>query len=146
MELEQLAELSKTILNTHVSAWLPCSLKVDPWPFPNSVQNEYYVPRDANSHYYFQCGWSRVKSEAERDDWENGELGQVRWKVPTQEDFTRQDAEAREGIAKFYDQEGGWDQEQPAMFDIELLMWRVFAGENARGIQKHEHTLGHFKR
>ena len=145
-ELEQLKVLSQTILNTHVSAWLPCCLKVDPWPFPNSVQNEYYVPRDAKSHYYFQCGWSRVTSETERDDWENGELGQVRWKIPTQEDFTRQDAEAREGIAKFYDEEGGWEHEQPALFDIELLMWRVFAGESARGIQKHEHTLGHFKR
>lgn len=142
----EMARFSEMQQETTVGLWMPCGLKVDPWPFPGVVHNEYYVPRDANSHYYFQCGWKRCKSEEEADEWANGELGQVRWKVPVVEDFTIQDAEAREGIAQFYYEEGGWDQEQLARSDVELLMWRVFAGEVARGIQKREHTLGHFKR
>lgn len=143
---EEIELLGASNYATKVGAWLPCSLTVDPWPFPGVVHNEYYVPRDANSHYYFQCGWSRVKSEQQAEDWANGQMGQVRWKVPVADDFTVQDAEAREGIAKYYAEEDGWQQEQPAAFDIELLMWRVFAGENARGIQQERHTRGLFKR
>ncbi|MFT4581592.1 MAG: carbazole 1,9a-dioxygenase terminal dioxygenase component [Gammaproteobacteria bacterium] len=131
---------------TKVGAWLPCGLTVDPWPFPGVVHNEYYVPRDADSHYYFQCGWAKVSSPEQAEQWANGQLGQVRWKGPVVDDFTVQDAEAREGIAKFYAEEDGWQQEQIAAFDIELLMWRVFAGDNCRGIQQQSHTQGLFKR
>ncbi len=143
---EEIKMLGASNYATKVGAWLPCALTVDPWPFPGVVHNEYYVPRDANSHYYFQCGWSRVENEQQAEDWANGQMGQVRWKVPVADDFTVQDAEAREGIAKYYAEEDGWQQEQPAAFDIELLMWRVFAGENARGIQQERHTRGMFKR
>lgn len=143
---EEIKLLGASNYATKVGAWLPCALTVDPWPFPGVVHNEYYVPRDANSHYYFQCGWSRVKNEQQAEDWANGQMGQVRWKIPVADDFTVQDAEAREGIAKYYAEEDGWQQEQPAAFDIELLMWRVFAGENARGIQQERHTRGLFKR
>ena len=143
---EEIELLGKSNYTTTVGAWLPCGLLVDPWPFPGVMHNEYYVPRDENSHYYFQCGWTRVKDAEEAEQWANGDLGQVRWKVPVADDFTVQDAEAREGIAKFYFEEDGWQQEQPALFDIELLMWRVFAGENARGIQEKRHTKGLFKR
>ncbi len=143
---EEIELLGASNYATKVGAWLPCALTVDPWPFPGVVHNEYYVPRDANSHYYFQCGWSRVGNEQQAEDWANGQMGQVRWKIPVTDDFTVQDAEAREGIAKYYAEEDGWQQEQPAAFDIELLMWRVFAGENARGIQQERHTRGMFKR
>ncbi len=143
---EEIKMLGASNYATKVGAWLPCALTVDPWPFPGVVHNEYYVPRDANSHYYFQCGWSRVHNEQQAEDWANGQMGQVRWKIPVADDFTVQDAEAREGIAKYYAEEDGWQQEQPAAFDIELLMWRVFAGENARGIQQERHTRGLFKR
>jgi len=103
------------------------------------------VPIDENSHYYFQCGWRRVSSEQERKDWE-GTLGHFNWRVPVVEGFTRQDAEAREGIAKFYAEENGWQNEIIAAYDIELIMWRIFASDNCRGIQKREHALGQFRR
>jgi len=143
---EEIALLGSSNYATKVGAWLPCGLTVDPWPFPGVIHNEYYVPRDANSHYYFQCGWTKVGNAQQADDWANGQLGQVRWKGPVADDFTVQDAEARESIEKFYAEEDGWQQEQTAAFDIELLMWRVFAGENARGIQHERHTRGQFKR
>ena len=129
-----------------VGLWMPCGLKVDPWPFAGVIHNEYYVPRDATSHYYFQCGWKACETDEEREEWIEGEQGRVRWHVPVVEDFTCQDAEAREGIAKFYNEEDGWEQEQLARADIELLMWRVFAGDTCRGIQTLEHTKGMFKR
>ena len=129
-----------------VGLWMPCGLKVDPWPFPGVIHNEYYVPRDATSHYYVQCGWKVCETDEEREQWTEGEQGRVRWHVPVVEDFTVQDAEAREGIAKFYNEEDGWEQEQLARADIELLMWRVFAGDTCRGIQTPAHTKGMFKR
>ena len=129
-----------------VGLWMPCGLKVDPWPFPGVIHNEYYVPRDATSHYYVQCGWKVCETDEEREQWIEGEQGRVRWHVPVVEDFTVQDAEAREGIAKFYNEEDGWEQEQLARADIELLMWRVFAGDTCRGIQTPAHTKGMFKR
>ena len=138
--------LGQHAFTTEVGEWLPCGLKVNPWPFPGVVHNEYYVPRDANSHYYFQCGWKRVENEEQAQEWAEGDLGQVRWKVPVVDDFTVQDAEAREFIHEFYASEDGWNQERTARFDIELLMWRVFAGEHCRGIQEERHTKGHFKR
>ena len=143
---EELALLDTSIFATQVSAWLPGSVKVDPWPFRGVVHNESFVPRDAESHYFFQCGWKRVENEKEREEWTDGQLGQVRWKIPVVNDFTEQDAEARESTHPFYMQEGGWEQERLAHFDVEILMWRLFAGENARGIQRPEHTRGHFKR
>ncbi|MEQ8388724.1 MAG: Rieske 2Fe-2S domain-containing protein [Alphaproteobacteria bacterium] len=142
-EIRAMGEVNYT---TKVGLWLPCGLKVDPWPYPGLFHNEYYVPRDATSHYYIQCGWRRVSSEAEREDWETGELGRVRWEVPVVEDFTSADAFAREGTTKFYDEEGGWELERLNQPDIELLMWRIFASDQARGIQKPDHTKGRFKR
>ena len=138
--------LMRDTQETKVGLWMPCGLKVDPWPFPGVIHNEYYVPRDATSHHYFQCGWKVCETDEEREEWTDGELGRVRWKVPVVEDFTVQDAEAREGIAKFYNEEDGWEQEQLARADIELLMWRVFAGDTCRGVQTIEHTKGLFKR
>lgn len=138
--------LIKTFVSCTVGLWMPCGLKVNPWPFPGVIHNEYYVPRDATSHYYFQCGWTRVENEQQRKNWEEGEMGQIRWKIPVVEDFTVQDAEARESIARFYAEEDGWNNEQMARFDIELLMWRVFASRHMRGIQTEAHTRGQFKR
>jgi carbazole 1,9a-dioxygenase terminal dioxygenase component len=133
-------------IGTTIGLWMPCGLKVNPWPFPNVVHNEYYVPRDDRSHYYFQCGWTRVKNDREREAWESGEVSRVRWEIPVCEDFTVQDAEARESIARFYREEDGWNNERLSRADIELLMWRVFAGECCRGIQKEAHTRGMFRR
>lgn len=146
MPEEQIRKMGELNYTTKVGLWMPCGLKVDPWPYAGLFHNEYYVPRDARSHYYIQCGWRRVKSEEERDLWENGELGRVRWEVPVVEDFTTADAFAREGTAKFYDDEGGWEHERLNQPDIELVMWRIFASENCRGVQKPDHAKGWFRR
>lgn len=130
---------------TDIGLWLPCGLLVTPFPAPGAFHNEYYVPIDAQSHYYFQCGWRRVKSEEEREAWE-GDLGYSKWKVPVVDGFTREDAEAREGINKFYAEENGWKNEIISGSDIELLMWRIFASENCGGVQTENHARGMFKR
>ena len=139
------AKAAHEVYKIDVGLWMPCGLIVNPFPGPGCVHNEYYVPIDENSHYYFQCGWKRVSSEKERKEWE-GTQGHFNWRVPVVEGFTRQDAEAREGIAKFYAEENGWQNEIIAAYDIELIMWRIFASDNCRGIQKREHALGHFRR
>lgn len=143
---EERAAMAENGYHGTVGAWMPCSLKVDPWPFPGVVHNEYYVPRDENSHYYFQCGWFRTKDEKLREDWANGEFGQMRWKIPVVDEFTIDDAHAREATHEFYAREGGWHNERAAPFDIELLMWRTFCSDRARGIQRPEHIRGEFPR
>lgn len=143
---EQRAAIEQNGYHGTVGGWMPCSLKVDPWPAPGIVHHEFYVPRDADTHHYFQCGWYRTTDAKLRDDWENGDFGQLSWKIPVVDHFTRDDAAAREATYEFYRSEGGWEQERAAPFDIELLMWRTFCAAQARGIQRVEHTLGRFAR
>lgn len=139
------AKAMHEVYKIDVGLWMPGGLIVNPFPGPGIIHNEYYVPIDEKSHYYFQCGWMRVRNEEERREWE-GALGHFNWRVPVVECFTREDAEAREGIAKFYGEEDGWRNEIIAAYDIELIMWRIFASDHCRGIQRPEHALGHFKR
>ena len=143
---EQRAAIEQNGYHGTVGGWMPCSLKVDPWPAPGIVHNEYYVPRDAHTHHYFQCGWYRTTDPKLKDDWENGDFGQLSWKIPVVDNFTVDDAQAREATYEFYKTEGGWENERIAPFDMELLMWRTFCADQARGIQRVEHTQGKFAR
>ncbi|WP_322062907.1 Rieske 2Fe-2S domain-containing protein [Paraburkholderia sp. J63] len=144
---ERLRELQEHDFEIDVALWLPCGTRISPWPSPGVSTGEFFVPRDANSHYYVQYGCRKVGSEAERKAWESGELGVPLWKVPNVDGFTKEDIEAREAIAKFYDAESGWDREVLMGCDLELLMWRRFASEHARGpVQQEKHVQGRFRK
>src|SRR5207249_918155 len=47
------------------SMWLPCGLKVDPFPTKGIIQFEWYVPIDERSHRYLVTWGKRVGSPAE---------------------------------------------------------------------------------
>ncbi|MEQ8389327.1 MAG: Rieske 2Fe-2S domain-containing protein [Alphaproteobacteria bacterium] len=123
-----------------VGLWLPCGLKVEDWPFKDVWHVEFYVPKDAGTHTYFQFGCKRVADETARRRWLESEHAEL-WKaIP--DDFTGEDAFARENMEKFYAEEDGWHRERLFRPDIELTMWRRFASEHARGIQTRDHAKG----
>src|SRR5205823_4203743 len=47
------------------SMWLPCGLKVDPFPVAGLIQFEWYVPVDERSHMYFVTWGKQATTEAE---------------------------------------------------------------------------------
>ncbi len=142
---EEIEAMLSLIRDTLVGLWLPCGLKVDPWPRHPITHYEFYVPKDEKTHIYFQFGAKRVASPQEYEAWVREE-GYYFWEVPVVHNFTVQDAFAREGMQKFYEEEDGWMRERLYRPDVELTMWRKFASEHARGIQTREHAKGVFKR
>jgi carbazole 1,9a-dioxygenase len=147
LSAEQLDALQTHDFEIDVGLWLPCGTRISPWPSPGVTTGEFFVPRDAHSHYYVQYGCRRVSSEDERRAWESGELGVPMWKVPNVDGFTKEDILAREAIAKFYNEEDGWDREVLMGCDLELLMWRRFASLHARGpVQQKKHMQGRFRK
>ncbi|WP_087687456.1 Rieske 2Fe-2S domain-containing protein [Pandoraea sp. PE-S2R-1] len=144
---ERLHALQTHDFEIDVGLWLPCGTRISPWPSPGVSTGEFFVPRDANSHYYVQYGCKKVSSEAERRAWESGEMGIPLWKTPNVDGFTKEDIQAREAIARFYHEEDGWDREVLMGCDLELLMWRHFASQHARGpVQEIKHTQGRFRK
>jgi len=142
---QEIQALKETSYEVDVGLWLPCTTKIDPWPFPGILTGECFVPIDEFSHRYIQYGWKRVTNEQEREEWESGELSELLWKDPTVDGFTNDDITAREALAKFYAEEDGFDRETLMAPDVELLMWRMFASQNARGgVQELKHKQGRF--
>lgn len=123
-----------------VGLWLPCGLKVDSWPYHGVWHVEFYVPKDAKTHTYFQFGCKRVANEAERKDWFDRGRHEMWEAIPNA--FTQEDAFARKEMEKFYAEEDGWHQERLFRPDVELTMWRRFASEHARGVQTRAHAQG----
>ena len=61
-----------------ISMWLPCALRVEPWPAPHLTQFEWYVPIDGERHIY----WNFVSSSKERielakQDWRQDRFAHV---------------------------------------------------------------------
>src|SRR5262249_40242668 len=50
------------------SLWLPCGLKVDPFPRADCMQFEWYVPNDEQSHHYIVTWGKRVKDSAQAEE------------------------------------------------------------------------------
>lgn len=141
-ELDEIAEYAHSC---EVGLWMPCMLKVDPWPEKPSIHFEAYVPRDAESHTYFQFGVLKTRDPKAAEEWMGGRA-QREWEEPTVEDFTIDDAFARKQLQKFYSEEDGWRRERLYRPDIELTMWRKFVTKHARGVQTRDHARGFFPR
>jgi carbazole 1,9a-dioxygenase terminal dioxygenase component len=119
---------------TNTSLWLPCGLKVDPFPLPDTIQFEWYTPRDGHSHYYIVTWGRQVKSEAEATMFVR-EMDAV-WKDMVVHSFNNEDVIAREAMERFYAEEDGWNREYLYRPDIIITEWRKLASKHNRGIQK----------
>ncbi len=107
---EELRMLANTDIARSVGLWLPCGLRVVGFPQPDISHYEWYVPKDENTHTYFQCGAKFVNSDEAREAWILNE-GHDAWEIPVVQGFTTEDRFAREGLQKFYGDEDGWHRQ-----------------------------------
>ncbi len=123
----------------NISIWLPCALRVAPWPKPNMMQCEWYVPADATSHYYLQMLGCRVKNDADIKEFERD--FEARWLPMALRGFNDDDVWAREGAEGFYANDAGWIEEHLYENDLAIVEWRKFASKYNRGLQRPEHLV-----
>ena len=116
------------------SMWLPCGLKVDPFPAPGIIQFEWYVPVDEHSHMYFVT-WGKHVSSDEDLRLFNQEVATY-WKHMVIDTFNVDDVMAREAMEVFYAEEDGWEKERLYRPDVIITEWRKLASAHNRGIQR----------
>jgi carbazole 1,9a-dioxygenase terminal dioxygenase component len=117
-----------------VSIWMPAGLKVDPFPAPDLIHFEWYVPVDERTHRYVITWGRRVHGAEERDRFEEEVRSVWRDRVTTQ--FNNDDVFAREGMAEFYSDEDGWYRERLFGPDVVITQWRKLVSRCARGVQR----------
>ncbi|MBV9120122.1 MAG: Rieske 2Fe-2S domain-containing protein [Chloroflexi bacterium] len=115
------------------SMWLPCGLKVDPFPFAGVIQFEWYVPVDEGSHTYFVT-WGTHASSAEQAEKFQEEMDH-HWRSLVIDNFNVDDVAAREAMEQFYAHEDGWRRERLHGPDLIITEWRKLASAHNRGIQ-----------
>ncbi len=123
---------SKNVTDT--SLWLPCGLKVNPFPAPDTMQFEWYVPQDEHSHHYIVTWGRRVTDQTQVGQFIR-EMDAV-WKDLVTHKFNNEDVIAREAMERFYADEDGWNREHLYRPDLVITEWRKLAGKHNRGIQK----------
>ena len=119
------------------SMWLPCVLKVDPFPVPRVTQFEWYVPIDETSHLYLQTLGKRVQTEPEAREWTHD--FETRWRTAALHGFNDDDVWAREATEPFYADDWGWINETLCEPDKSIIEWRKLASRHNRGVQRLEH-------
>lgn len=123
-----------------ISIWLPCALRVQPWPDPALTQYEWYVPVDGERHVYLRTLGKICGSEEEAADWRR-EFDR-HWCVFALAEgtgFNSDDIWAREAMEPFYRDDTGWLREQLFEADGNIVEWRKLASRHNRGIQQPEH-------
>ena len=120
-----------------VSMWLPCVLKVHPFPVPHVTQFEWYVPIDEGTHIYFQTLGKHVSTPEAAREWTND--FNSRWRTVALHGFNDDDVWAREATEPFYADDWGWINETLCEPDKTLVEWRKLASRHNRGIQRPEH-------
>ena len=116
-----------------LSIWMPGVLKVDPFPDPELVQFEWYVPVDVDSHMYWRVLAKRASAGAETEAFA-GEF-ESKWKSLALRGFNDLDIWAREGLQEFYKDDAAWTQEHLFKPDACKVEWRKLASRVHRGLQ-----------
>lgn len=121
----------------NISMWLPCALRVQPWPVPQLTQFEWYVPIDGERHLYLQTLGKRCVGPADEASFD--EEFHRRWVPKALDGFNDDDVWAREATQAFYADDSGWLKEQLFEPDGNIVEWRKLASTHARGIQTPQH-------
>lgn len=112
---------------------LPGFLRVNPFPAPEIVHFEWYVPVDERHHRYFQFS---VKWTVGLRAWRFRLAYWLWWRWLVHVNFNDQDARMVQLMDPFYAEEDGWNRERLFRPDVGLTTWRKYCHENARGVQK----------
>lgn len=121
---------------TDTSMWMPCGLKVDPFPAPGMIQFEWYVPIDERSHWYIVTWGKHVQADEEVQRFYADV--ETYWKEMVTGHFNNEDVLAREAMERFYAEEDGWHKERLFRPDLIITEWRKLASAYNRGIQRRE--------
>lgn len=122
---------------TDTSLWLPCGLKVDPFPVKGMTHFEWYVPIDEHTHYYVVTWGKRLSDERAKEQFVT-EI-ESHWRELVVDHFNDEDVHAREAMERFYAEENGWNRERLFRPDVIVTEWRKLASRCNRGIQKRNH-------
>jgi phenylpropionate dioxygenase-like ring-hydroxylating dioxygenase large terminal subunit len=112
---------------------LPGFLRVNPFPAPEIVHFEWYVPVDERHHRYFQFS---VKWTTGLKAWRFRLAYWLWWRWLAHVNFNGQDARMVQLMDPFYAEEDGWNRERLFRPDVGLTTWRKYCHENARGVQR----------
>lgn len=121
----------------NISMWLPCALRVQPWPVPALTQYEWYVPIDGDHHLYVQTLGKHCANAGEEAAWHDE--FHSRWLPKALDGFNDDDVWAREATQAFYADDSGWLKEQLFEPDGNIIEWRKLASAHARGRQRPQH-------
>jgi len=121
---------------------LPCFLRVNPFPAPEIVHFEWYVPVDERHHRYFQFS---VKWTTGLKAWRFRLAYWLWWRWLAHVNFNGQDARMVQLMDPFYAEEDGWNRERLFRPDVGLTTWRKYCHENARSVQKLPYARRSFK-
>jgi carbazole 1,9a-dioxygenase len=116
------------------SVWLPCALKVEPWPVLGMAHFEWYVPVDEGNHRYFIAWATPAKSEAERAKFT--EEVHTHWKHVGYENFNKTDLAANLACQESTEGVRYGRNQVLCESDGYTIAWRRFASKHNRGIQR----------
>jgi carbazole 1,9a-dioxygenase terminal dioxygenase component len=116
-----------------LSIWMPGVLKVDPFPDPEIIQFEWYVPVDVDEHTYWRVLGKRASTPKDVEAW--GIEFHSRSEALALRGFNDLDIWAREGLEEFYKNDEGWTNEHLFKPDACKIEWRKLASRYNRGIQ-----------
>jgi carbazole 1,9a-dioxygenase terminal dioxygenase component len=127
----------KNLVPSTISMWLPCALKVDPWPDPATTQFEWYVPIDATRHLYVQTLGAKAATDAERRAFEHEYNN--RWEFYAFDEFNGPDIWAREAAEEGYADDHHWIDEALFEADENIIAFRRLISKRNQGVQRPEH-------
>ena len=116
--------------------WMPCGLKVDPFPTAGIIQFEWYVPIDERSHRYLITWGTHAATPAAAEAFRAAVAD--RWRELVIHGFNNDDVEARAAMERFYAEEDGWHRERLYRPDLIITEWRKLASAHNRGIQRRQ--------
>ncbi|RED13355.1 Rieske 2Fe-2S domain-containing protein [Parasphingopyxis lamellibrachiae] len=124
----------KNLVPSTISMWMPCALKVDPWPDPKTTQFEWYVPIDETTHMYFQNLGTRAETDEEKRDFKREYNN--RWAFYALEEFNGPDIWAREAAEEGYADDHQWVDEALFEADENIIVFRRLISKRNRGVQR----------
>jgi carbazole 1,9a-dioxygenase len=124
----------KIVLPASISMWLPCALKVDPWPHPSTTQFEWYVPVDETTHLYVQTLGSIAPTAESKRDFERE--FHKRWCFYAFDEFNGADVWAREATEEGYADDHHWIDEALFEADENIIAWRRLISKRHGGVQR----------
>ena len=115
------------------SMWLPCALKVEPWPILDMAHYEWYVPIDERNHRYFIAWGKQTDSDESRAAFILE--AKTKWRDIGFENFNRTDVIANNACQESIEGVRYGRNQVLCESDGCTMAWRRFASKHNRGVQ-----------